>query len=80
MLKTHHKQVVYYVIETEDKFIKTICNAIYKNTYLLEVKAISEDNQFFKVKGSKDFKLYEINIEGLNKLAKLKHIINLILN
>ena len=28
----------------------------------------------------KDFKLYEINVEGLTKLAELKHIINLILN
>ena len=27
-----------------------------------------------------DFKLYEINVEVLTKLAELKHIINLILN
>ena len=80
MLKTHYNQCVYYVIETEDKFINSICNPIYKNTYILEVKAISEDRQFFKVKGSKDFKLYEINIEALTKLVELKQIINLILN
>ena len=80
MLRTRHKQCVYYIVETKDKFINSICNPIYKNTYILEVKAISEDNQFFKVKGAKDFKLYEINVEALTKLAELKHIINLILN
>jgi hypothetical protein len=79
-LKTRHKQCVYYVIETKDKFINSICTPIYNNTYILEVQAISEDRQFFKVKGAKDFKLYEINVEGLTRLAELKQIINLILN
>lgn len=80
MLRTHHKQCVYYIIETKDKFINSICTPIYNNTYILEVQAISEDRQFFKVKGAKDFKLYEINVEGLTRLAELKQIINLILN
>ena len=79
-MKTRHKQCVYYIIETKDKFINRICTPIYENTYILEVQAISEDSQFFKVKGARDFKLYEINVEGLTKLAELKHIINLILN
>ena len=80
MLRTHHKQCVYYIIETKDKFINSICTPIYKDTYILEVQAISEDIQFFKVKGAKDFKIYEINIEAFTKLAELKQIINLILN
>ena len=80
MLRTHHKQCVYYIIETKDKFINSICTPIYKDTYILEVQAISEDRQFFKVKGAKSFKIYEINIETFTKLAELKHIINLILN
>ena len=79
-MKTHHKQCVYYIIETKDKFINSICTPIYNNTYILEVQAISEDRQFFKVKSAKDFKLYEINVEGLTRLAELKQIINLILN
>ena len=80
MLRTHHKQCVYYIIETKDKFINSICTPIYKDTYILEDQAISEDRQFFKVKGAKSFKIYEINIEAFTKLAELKHIINLILN
>ena len=80
MLRTHHKQCVYYIIETKDKFINSICTPIYKDTYILEVQAISEDRQFFKVKGAKSFKIYEINIEAFTKLAELKQIINLILN
>ena len=77
-MKTHHKQCVYYIIETKDKFINSICTPIYENTYILEVQAISEDRQFFKVKGAKDFKLYEINVEALTKLAELKHIIKIL--
>lgn len=79
-MKIHHKQCVYYIIETKDKFINSICTPIYKDTYILEVQAISEDRQFFKVKGARDFKLYELNIEALTTLAELKQIINLILN
>ena len=79
-MKTRHKQCVYYIIETKDKFINSIYTPIYKDTYILVVQAISEDSQFFKVKGAKDFKLYEINVEGLTRLAELKQIINLILN
>ena len=79
-MRTRHKQCVYYIIETKDKFINSICTPIYNNTYILEVQAISEDRQFFKVKGAKDFKLYEINVKGLTRLAELKQIINLILN
>lgn len=80
MLRTKSKQRIYYIIETEDKFLHSICNEIFEKTIIIEVKQVAEDKNSIRIKGSKDYQLYSIDVMALNQIAKLKQIINIHLN
>ena len=80
MLGTRYKQHTYYVVKTEDKFLREIANEIFTDTYIIEVKQVSTDKTKLIIKGSKDFRLYEAEVKYLQENATVENVINAILN
>lgn len=80
MLGTRYKQHTYYVVKTEDKFLREIANEIFTNTYIIEVKQVSTDRTKLIIKGSKDFRLYETEVKYLQENATVEEVFSTILN
>lgn len=80
MLGTRYKQHTYYVVKTEDKFLREIANEIFTDTYIIEVKKVSTDRTKLIIKGSKDFRLYEVEVKYLQENATVEEVIGTILN
>ena len=80
MWTSKSKQSVYYVVETEDPFLQSISNEIFNNIIILEIKQITRDRTFLRIKGSKSFQLYEISTENFTGITNLKQVITLHLN
>ena len=74
------KQRIYYIVETEDKFICSITNEIFENTRILEICDRSVDKVFVKIKGSKDPVIYEAKATLLSQITTIVHSFNVHLN
>lgn len=64
----------YYIIESEDNFIKHIAKEIYKNTYILEI-SVRPNQELVQVKGSQDWRVFMTEVDYFNSIATIINVI-----
>ena len=72
-----YKQLLFYIVETEDEFIKRLTKPLYRNRKhrILRVVSYSDDRNFIRIAGSQDERIYETTVQGFAQIANILNTI-----